>query len=701
MVIIMLQEKKPKKFRPSSDQSTKVKFGLRAKLTICVLVPLIVGLTITGSILFRQVSSTVESLKKSGINAQTEIAAQQINDFFHPFFTSIKVISDMEDVRHIVEDMNDTGLSYDIRDAENYAEFMEEIAHIASDQNDGLMNIFICSSGSDQAICSDGTILDDFTVTTRVWFQQMVQAQGLILTSAYEDAVSKELVVTVAYPVYKGNSSTIIGAVGMDISLNSLIQKLSSMKIGENGYLTLYDSDYNILYHPDSNLLLTNASEVNYSANMYDALTSSSSHDTMKYTRDGVTYYGGVTLLSEIGWNITGCMTEAEYMQELQLTSTMMILGFVMCAVILSMIIIILANAIVTPMSKLNRSVGELAKGNLDVDVNVKSKDEVGQMSVNISLLVDRLKTYILYINEVSAVLDQMGDGNLIFALKQDYVGEFNRLKTALYQIQTSLSHTIFQIIDSAAQVDSTTEQIANGTQTLAQGATEQAGTIDKLSLTIQDLSAQSRAESERSRELSQDIDRIGNELIESNKQMKQMVLAMDNISTQSNEITKIIKTIEDISFQTNILALNAAVEAARAGDAGKGFAVVADEVRSLAGKSSEAAKSITSLIHASVDAVQDGSKIADSTALSLETVANEVGAVVTTMEQFAEEYIHQTSILSDVAEGIEQISIVVQSNSATAEESAAASQELATQARLMRELTERFKVDARFRNIR
>ncbi|MBR5508864.1 MAG: methyl-accepting chemotaxis protein [Lachnospiraceae bacterium] len=686
----------------SENKKTKKSvFGLRIKLTIGVLIPLIVGLTITGTLLYLQVSSTVENLKKNGINAQTEVAAQQINDFFHPFFTSIKVISDIEEIREIIVDMDREGLAYDIHNLENFSEFMEELKHIAEDQNEGLLNIFFCASANDQLVCSDGVILDDFTAATRPWYQQMMEKKDLILTSAYEDTVTGQLVVTVAYPVYNNSSTSIIGAIGMDITLDALINKLSTMKIGEKGYLTLYDSDYNVLYHPDSNLLLSNASEINYSSNMYNALTSSSSHDTMEYTYNDATYYGGVTLLSEIGWNIMGCMTEAEYTQELQLTSTMMIVGFVICAIVLSVIIIILANAIVTPMTKLNRSVGELAKGNLDVDVSVKSKDEVGQMSVNISLLVDRLKTYILYINEVSAVLDQMGDGNLIFSLKQDYVGEFNRLKTALHQIQSSLSHTIFQIVDSAAQVDSTTEQIANGTQTLAQGATEQASTIDKLSMTIQDLSVKSRTESERSRELSQDIDRIGNELIESNKQMQQMVLAMDNISTQSNEITKIIKTIEDISFQTNILALNAAVEAARAGDAGKGFAVVADEVRSLAGKSSEAAKSITSLIHASVEAVQDGSKIADSTAHSLETVANEVGTVVTTMEQFAEEYIQQTSILSDVAEGIEQISIVVQSNSATAEESAAASQELATQARLMRELTEGFKVDARFRNIR
>lgn len=339
-----------------------------------------------------------------------------------------------------------------------------------------------------------------------------------------------------------------------------------------------------------------------------------------------------------------------------------------------------------------------MANGDLDVAVEVNSGDEVGEMAESITQLVARLKTYILYINEVSAVIEEVGHGNLIFELQQDYVGEFARMKIALDEIKSSLSRTILQITDSVALVDSNSTQIASSSQGLAQGSVEQASTIQELFATVQDLAAQSTTDAQHSRDLSLDVQNIGNEITEGNRQMQQMVTAMENISTQSAEIANIIKTIEDIAFQTNILALNAAVEAARAGAAGKGFAVVADEVRSLATKSSEAAKSITTLIQSSVQAVNEGSQIANNTASSLSAVAQNVGNVMTEMEQFAIRYQQQATELGDIPTGIDQISSVVQNNSATAEQNAATSEELSTQVHVIRTLTERFKVDESFR---
>lgn len=687
--------------RKTMDGHGKARFGLRAKMIFSILVPLVVVLCIIGAIIIPQTSTTVGTLKRSEIDSQTDAAAKLIDDYFHPFLMSTELTVELDCIQEIFAEINRSGSNFDIRNAKNYDEVLGEMKDIADKQAEGMITLWIVGEKNNQLLHSNGnTTGEDFVLATRPWFQQLVANSGnMIVTSAYEDVVSGEMVVSCAVAVFEKGTDKIIGAVGMDISLESLIQQIGDIVIGEEGYLTAYDCDNVILYHPDSQLLLKSVNDVNYSENMHTILSQQQSSNAVEYTRDGVPYCGSVIYLEDIGWNIVGTVTQSEYRDEITATSAVIIGGFLLCAILLSAVIVIVAATIVRPLRRLNTAAGRLADGDLDVEVDVTSSDEVGQMAVNITRLVERLKTYILYINEISAVIEEIGRGNLTFELKQNYVGEFKRIKVSLEAIQSSLSHTFIQIVDSVALVDNNTTQIANASQGLAQGSVEQASTIQELFATVQTLAAQSVSDAKHSRDLSHDIQSIGGELNESNQQMQQMVAAMENITAQSTEIAKIIKTIEDIAFQTNILALNAAVEAARAGTAGKGFAVVADEVRNLATKSSEAAKSITDLIQNSVQAVTDGSQIADNTANSLGQVAENVSKAVTEMDQFSLRCQQQASDLENITVGIDQISSVVQSNSATAEENAATSEELSTQVHVIRELTDRFKVDERFRN--
>ena len=613
---------------------------------------------------------------------------------------STELAVNLDCIQEIFAEIQRSGSDFDIRDARNYKEVLSEMKDIADQQNEGMITLWIVADKNNQLLHSNGnTTGEDFVLATRPWFQQLLANSGnMIVTSAYEDVVSGEMVVSCAVAVYEKGTDNIIGAVGMDISLESLIQQIGHMVIGEEGYVTAYDCDDVVLYHPDNQLLLKHLDEINYSQNMKELLCARQSSGAIEFTRDGKNYCGCVVAISDIGWDIVGTVTESEYRSEVVATSAIIVAGFVFCALLLSAVILFVSSMIVRPLRKLNTAANQLANGDLDVAVEVSSRDEVGEMAESISQLVARLKTYILYINEVSAVIEEIGHGNLVFELTQDYVGEFARMKTALNEIRSSLSRTMLQIADSVALVDSNSTHIASSSQGLAQGSVEQASTIQELFATVQDLAAQSTTDARHSHDLSLDVQNIGNEITEGNRQMQQMVSAMENISTQSAEIANIIKTIEDIAFQTNILALNAAVEAARAGAAGKGFAVVADEVRSLATKSSEAAKSITTLIQSSVQAVNEGSQIANNTASSLNAVAQNVGNVMTEMEQFAIRYQQQATELGDITTGIDQISSVVQNNSATAEQNAATSEELSTQVHVIRTLTERFKVDESFR---
>ena len=251
------------------------------------------------------------------------------------------------------------------------------------------------------------------------------------------------------------------------------------------------------------------------------------------------------------------------------------------------------------------------------------------------------------------------------------------------------------QIDLSSDQVSSGADQVSSGAQALSQGAAEQASSIEELAETIRGISNHVKHNADYAEEADRRANAAGSEAVESNRRMQDMVSAMADISTSSREIGKIIKTIEDIAFQTNILALNASVEAARAGEAGRGFSVVAAEVRNLATKSAEASKDTAALIENSLNTVISGTRIADETAHSLDAVLESVRLVTGIIGQITASSIEQADSILQIEQGIERISEVVQTNSATAEESAAASEELSAQAQLLKNLTGQFRLES------
>ncbi len=364
--------------------------------------------------------------------------------------------------------------------------------------------------------------------------------------------------------------------------------------------------------------------------------------------------------------------------------------------IILGIIIVgaYIKRAVSTPLFRLSILAQTLEQGDLGLNqhqtmmVGIDSNDEIGILSKSFDNTIYRLREYI---GEISNLLEAIAGGDLTAQITQEYVGDFASIRTSLNDILQKLNSTMGQIVSSAEHVSNGAEQMSTASQALSQGSMEQTGAVEELEETMHSVTENIKQTAGNAQQARDKIGNIGCQLAEGNQKMQEMITAMGEITNSSNEIEKIIKTIEDIAFQTNILALNAAVEAARAGTAGKGFAVVADEVRNLAAKSAEASRSTSALIGHSIDAVNRGTQIADATAKQMENVVAGTHGIVETINGIAADVQTQAGAVEQIQNQIEQITSVVQTNSSTAEESAATSQELSAQANVLKQLVKTF----------
>lgn len=351
------------------------------------------------------------------------------------------------------------------------------------------------------------------------------------------------------------------------------------------------------------------------------------------------------------------------------------------------------------PLKKITDAAERLEQGDLglaaneEIRIDISSNDEIGTLAQMFEDTFARLRSYI---GEISGVLGAMAGGNMTQGTAQNYLGDFQSIKKSLDDIQSALNHTMGQISTSAEQVSSGAEQVSSSSQALAQGATEQASSIEEISATMSEISHNAKQTAAAADKAGEYVNEAGSHLGVSIGFVDELNVAMKNISDSSKEIGTIITTIEDIAFQINILSLNAAVEAARAGDAGKGFAVVADEVGNLASKSDKAAKATKDLIETSISAVTEGGDIVRKVTEALDQTSQSAGHVTDQMSIVVNAVADQTSALSQVTDGIDQISSVVQTNSATSEQCAAASEELSSQASLLKSLMRSFKLKNR-----
>lgn len=546
---------------------------------------------------------------------------------------------------------------------------------------------------------AEGKLFDGTDLSSQDFYKQAMQGKTAIEAPTV-NADSGAIEMAVSAPVWQdGNyGGTPAGAIFGVFPGDYISKMIANIEVGETGYAYVIDKNGTTIADFDQSLVAkensiqeskTNPDLLEMAALEQRALNGETVFGEVKY--DGQDQYLITTPINGTdGWVLGLFVEKNEFLAANYRAMKVSLLIALIALLLGSAVVIRLAHQLLEPIVEMEHAIEQMSKGNFDVSITRVSKDEIGQMAQNMREMVTFTKEVI---DDTVRGLEEMSNGNFDIAPQAEYVGIYQKIEVAMHKIVDSLNASLSQIGKSSELVNLGAEQVSASAQILAQGSTEQAATVEELSASVQDVAMKIKENAVYTQQANEISQAVGDQLQESNDQMKQMMGAMDQISVKSAEIGKIIKTIEDIAFQTNILALNAAVEAARAGTAGKGFAVVADEVRNLAGKSAEAAKDTTKLIEDTVKAVENGTLISDETSKKLNVVLADAERVVQAVTEIAQASVQQAAAIEEITLGLDQISSVVQSNSATSEESAATSEHLSQQASILQGEIAQFNV--------
>ena len=543
---------------------------------------------------------------------------------------------------------------------------------------------------------ADGFSSTGFSYAGEEYFQMCKQSMKPYISDIMNDG--QQMIFLLEVPIIEDGQFA--GAVYGGISADFLSDIVVNLAMGNDGVAYVLDHNGNVIGHRERAIVEEGSNMINAAKTDASLEDVAALNQRMVQRETGTGAYqlygdnkfvGFAPIDGNQEWSIAIEASQREFKSTLDRSILLTLLVVLLVILATCPIAVMVGRSISNPIRSCVTRLEKLAEGDLQMPAPaVKSKDETAELTKALDTTIHRLNDVV---QDASYHLGKMEQGDFRENITRTYWGDFVAIEKSIKAIHRSLKDMLLQISQSAATIAASAGHVSNGAQSLSQGATEQASAVEQLAASINDISSQVKQTSENAKKASEQVENAGADLQISNQKMEEMIAAMSEISDRSGEIGKIIKTIEDIAFQTNILALNAAVEAARAGSAGKGFAVVADEVRNLASKSAEAAKNTTALIEESIHAVENGTKIADSTANALVMTVESTKVAVDVVDKITQATTEQSNAIQEVTQGIDQISSVVHTNSATSEQSAAASQELSSQAQILMSLVKQFKI--------
>ena len=725
-----------KKRKKLENVTKDMQLGVRLSLTIgaAILVCLIILAVFVSALS----SKTIQNFEGESLMELSEASVDKVdsilvrtNEIYHSMKSAIKIINEKEDdidgsfttdwtseVKSGLENSSDKGLKLISRvmgtpispsrfEAETI--IVNELFEAVRD-NDAVYGVgflmepgafskhienyapYVNISDAEQNLV-ENLAYDEYS--NEVYYTKALKEGGNGFSDPYvEDGVN---MITCYYPINNSSGST-VGAVIIDVyadvfkvvdNTGKSFSSLFSNIINENEYILYSTNTQNIgkrfgeVVDEDAHKKIKAGFD---KGEKFVATTRSAAGDIV------LRFYAPLKMGSKTWWVMTA-VSKKEYNATANSIRNMIIIASILIVALILFLTYTLVRKNLAPLSKISSVAGEVAHGNFDIDFDYHRNDEIGVALNGISLIVKRMQDII---GDISGKLEEISRGNFQVDLNDGdhhYVGAYAPLLTDMQSITDTLNQAMLDIKQSSEQVSSGAEQVSDAAQALAQGATEQASSVQELSATMNEISHKIKITASKAKEASELGTVAGEAMKASNEKMTEMTTAMDDIIDKSNEISKIIKTIDDIAFQTNILSLNAAIEAARAGSAGKGFAVVADEVGNLAKKSQEAAQNTAVLIEQTIEAVQRGGQISEETVTAIGTVTEKSVQITSLVDEISAASEEESRGVSQVTIGIDQISSVVQTNSATAQQSAAAAEELAGQANIMHGLVEKFKL--------